>query len=148
MWLLAQIYELSIENTFRQLYFKGPSSFGFWSGQEIEDICYSITSTPASFWMLHYTQCVELCEQRFQSFMATVNFVLYFFVVYRVIQGCFFYMFVIRPFSKSFHTTMGHPSCVPKRLPYQGDVKVFQKSYRPHKEPKSSKRSDGLQFVQ
>lgn len=95
-WLF-HIHTLAIQQPLRSLYFRGPEALGFWGGAAIEDICYSLTATPSTFWTQHMQQCMQLCEQKLDAFTTAVNFVIYFVILVRLVNGLMFHVCFTRP---------------------------------------------------
>lgn len=70
---------------------------GFWGGTSWEDVCFSLSGTPSSFWVLHMDPCIEMCEQKFVSFSTAVNFIVYSYILLRVVNGFMFHISFTRP---------------------------------------------------
>jgi len=81
----------------RTLYFNGPTMLGFWGGAGKEDICYSLTGTTANFWIQHFAQCLQLCDQKFDAFRTVVVFISYSFLLYRLLTTIAFHLLFTRP---------------------------------------------------
>lgn len=94
---LGWIHDVFIQNPLRSLYFKGPEAMGFWAGMDMADICSSLTTTSAAFWLQHHNECLDLCEKRFGAFSTTVNFVVYTIILIRVLNGIVFHVCFTRP---------------------------------------------------
>jgi len=95
-WVQA-LHETFITRPLRQLYFNGPSGLGFWDGTSWEDICFSISGTPSSFWVSHMDPCLKMCEQKFFSFGTAVNFIVYSYILIRGVNGLMFHFSFTRP---------------------------------------------------
>lgn len=87
LWL----YEKTITNPLRILYFVGP----VWKNAPPDEICHSITGVPAAWWAEsgdHASACAELLDRKFHSFDASVMVTVYFtvltFVVLQLVCTC------------------------------------------------------------
>lgn len=89
-----------IHNPLYSLYFKGPENIGFWGGAAREDICFSLTTSPSSFWQENPIQCNILCEQRFEAFITLINFIIYSVIMVRLVNGIVFHLCFTRPVLK------------------------------------------------
>lgn len=90
-------------NPIRNLYFRGPwvNGWGFWSGKTIDEICtYINPSTNQLHWLKNNMECLEIVEKRFDSFMVIVNFTLYLFAIYKIIEVIWFRFFVMGPLAR------------------------------------------------
>ena len=91
------IHTTFIRQPLYSLYFNGPESLGFWGGAAPEDICFSLTATPSSFWQTNPIQCTNLCEQKFGAFSTFINFALYAVTLFRLANGIMFHVCFTRP---------------------------------------------------
>ena len=85
------IYEKTITNPLRILYFIGP----VWKNAPPDEICHSITGVPSVWWMENLDRqqaCADLLERKFHSFDAGVITCVYFtfltFVVLQLLCTC------------------------------------------------------------
>ena len=95
--IVKAVHSTCVRQPLRELYFKGPEKLGFWGGAAIEDICFSITSTPSLFWQQHTIQCYEICEQHFTSFFTIINFGLYCGIMLKIVNALVFHVCITRP---------------------------------------------------
>lgn len=95
--ILATVHTTLIRQPLRALYFNGPENLGFWGGAVQADICFSLTSTPSSFWQHNPIQCNTLCDQKFEAFSTFINFAIYAVLMLRVVNGLMFHVCFMRP---------------------------------------------------
>lgn len=84
-WVL-NVYNQLITAQLRDLYFNGPNfgGVGFWAGKEEAEICHELSPlSSVSFWRSHRDECVNQIENKFHTFVYTVNIAIYFFFLYR-----------------------------------------------------------------
>ena len=79
------------------LYFRGPTSLGFWGGAAEEDICFTLTGTTSLFWIQHMDECTTLTHQKFDAFTTVVMFVFYFTTLYRLCTVLAFHVCFTQP---------------------------------------------------
>ncbi len=94
---LRALHATLIRQPLYNLYFLGPDTLGFWAGAAPEDICFSLTATPSSFWRQNPIECTMLCEQKFTGFCTFVNFVMYAALLVRVLNAAVFHLCFTRP---------------------------------------------------
>jgi hypothetical protein len=96
---LKMIPDLFFVSPLRILYFRGPRIWGWggWEGISFEDICAQLTLVPASVWKDQITNCTELLERKFSTFLVSVFGAAYFFTLYKVISYIYFRYFVLAP---------------------------------------------------
>jgi hypothetical protein len=104
MWsLLWSMYDTLLLSPLRQLYLYGPVAYnmGFWQGKDSSEICQMMTNHNQLFWVEHHEECQALIETRFQSFKTTVEVLLYFTLMYKmvvvVLSSCSAVRFCTRP---------------------------------------------------
>jgi hypothetical protein len=51
-------------------------------------------------WLKNSAECLEIVEKRFESFMVIVNFTLYLFAIYKLIEVIWFRFFVMAPLAR------------------------------------------------
>jgi hypothetical protein len=97
------IYEKTITNPLRILYFIGP----VWKNAPPDEICHSLTGVPSTWWMENLDRqqaCADLLERKFHSFDAGVMTCTYFaflsFVVMQVACSCL----CVRPFVRAIRS--------------------------------------------
>jgi hypothetical protein len=85
------IYEKTITNPLRILYFVGP----VWKNAPPDEICHSLTGVPSAWWVENLDRqqaCADLLERKFSSFDASVMVTVYFtfltFVVLQLLCTC------------------------------------------------------------
>lgn len=85
------IYEKTITNPLRILYFVGP----VWKNAPPDEICHSLTGVPSSWWAENTERqqaCADLLERKFHSFdagvMTTVYFTFLTFVLLQIMCTC------------------------------------------------------------
>ena len=92
--LLSSVYNLLLVSPLRRLYLYGPAAYnvGFWEGKEASEMCQVMTNHNQLFWENNHEECQTLIETRFQSFKTTVEVVLYFTLMYKIVvavlTGC------------------------------------------------------------
>lgn len=73
----------------KRLYFHGPSNIilglGFWGGVSNERICATVKNTSEDVWSLAPKQCNQITEDLFESFLITVESILYFYLLMQII---------------------------------------------------------------
>ena len=97
--LVKYVPELLFVQPLRTLYFKGPRLMGWggWEGILLEDICSQLTTVPASIWRDQLSNCQDLVERKFQTFLVTISILSYCFVLYKVVAYLWFRYFVVAP---------------------------------------------------
>lgn len=87
--LFNNLYHHIIVSPLRQLYFYGPSfmQFGFWGGKPPSEICQTVTTYSEGFWRDNTAECSDIIENKFMSFQATVEVVVYFTLLYQLTRG-------------------------------------------------------------
>ena len=81
----------------KRLFLDGPVSLGFWGGARQEDICASITGSPAHFWATQVDACIQIVDRNFIAFATLVYSAFYLFCVFRFINTLLFYWSFTRP---------------------------------------------------
>lgn len=81
------IYEYFVICPLFTLYIHGPSlgQFGFWHGKTESQICAHLTSQSEVMWLNQVEACSELIQKRFNSSIRSIEVLLYFFVLMRVL---------------------------------------------------------------
>jgi len=85
------------------LYFGGPRLWGWggWEGISTEEICAQLTQVPAKVWE-NSTNCIELIERKFQTFLISIGSLAYFILVYKIINYVYLRYFILGPLLKEF----------------------------------------------
>jgi hypothetical protein len=76
-----------IEDTIRQMYFRGPSFLGCWEGRPLTDICSHLTTLPAHYWESNPALCYERATQRIDGIALVVRIAIYAYVALVVVRG-------------------------------------------------------------
>lgn len=73
----------------RRLYFHGPENIafglGFWQGLSQSEICARIKNTSEKTWDKLPDECEQITEQLFQSFLITVETILWFYILVQIL---------------------------------------------------------------
>ena len=93
------VYSTAVRAPLRRLYFEGPSAWGagFWAGQQRADICAQLTQFNSDFWVRHTSECTDLIDQRFRSFVVSAEVTAYSLLLYKCISSYLMHAAVIRP---------------------------------------------------
>lgn len=83
MEIMRSAYHAVVVEPLRQLYRNGPRPL-FWGARSTADVCYEMTNFDAKFWDAHVGDCTDMIDERFASFLATVECVLYFICLYKL----------------------------------------------------------------
>lgn len=83
---LSHLYQHTIVEPLRKLYFAGPTQLGGWGGSTESAICQQLSPLPNAFWELHVDECSDLLQLKFDAFRVTVEVVLYFCVLYYLVK--------------------------------------------------------------
>jgi hypothetical protein len=88
----AKVYRKGIFEPLRALYLNAPAvgQFGGWHGFTLVQVCGRLSGQPEMFWDGHYAECENMVDDRFQSFLITGQTILYFFLLYRTLQGAMY----------------------------------------------------------
>jgi len=70
----------------KQLYFNGPSKFGFWQGLSAPEICERLTRVGADLWNQNPRECETLISRDFHAFYITINSISLFLLFWRSID--------------------------------------------------------------
>lgn len=72
-------------------YFGGPKlhGWGMWGGEPMHEICSVILSPPASLWLSGTARevCISAIRRNFESFLITIQFVVYLYILFHVIKS-------------------------------------------------------------
>ena len=81
---MGQIYTILIIHPLKQLYLNGPQvlNVGFWEGQPLNVICHHMTGQPETFWQRHEYECVQLIDDKFESYLTMVEISAYFYCLF------------------------------------------------------------------
>lgn len=93
------VYSTAVRAPLRRLYFEGPCAWGagFWAGQNRVDICAQLTQFTSDFWVRHMSECTDLIEQRYRSFVVSVEITAYSVLLYKCISSYLTHATIIRP---------------------------------------------------
>ena len=91
-WAASAVYDLVWKQPLRELFMFGPQGW-FWAGASDSDMCYGMSTMPASFWLDNPEACQELISRNFETFHRATTTVAYFaslllLGVYATRQGC------------------------------------------------------------
>ena len=88
--MLNHLYAAVIIAPIRKLYFFGPSlsGVGFWRGLSPPEICSHLTSYSEAFWSENPGDCHILLENKFYSFLVSIEVLLYFVLIYKLSALC------------------------------------------------------------
>ena len=88
--MFHHLYATVIIAPIRKLYFFGPSlsGVGFWRGLSPPEICSHLTSYSEAFWSENPTDCHILLENKFYSFLVSIEVLLYFVLIYKLSALC------------------------------------------------------------
>ena len=78
---------------------QGPAFMGagFWEGQSAHDICAHLTSFSSDFWLQHRSECARMVRQRTDTFLVSVETLLYSLLLYRCVTGYMTHLTFVRP---------------------------------------------------
>ena len=95
-----------IVTPFAHLYLSGPSinGYGFWHGLQSEEICARLTNVPASHWIQHEDQCMQLVQTHFQAFLVAVQVIIYGYMIWTTFHMLCHYYFITKPMLKAAFT--------------------------------------------
>jgi len=94
------LYDVFIMKPLRNIYFNGPSLFGFWEGKESTDICAAITGVSATFWVSNTEECNHVLAQKIQAFVTGGVFLLYLLFIYHLLSYISFQLCVMYPMKR------------------------------------------------
>ena len=90
-----------ILNPLENLYFGGPTvlGVGFWEQLPKKDICSRLTGVSATFWQgpSAITECEELIDRKYQTFLTGCFTATYIWLLYRIISYTLYRIFVLKP---------------------------------------------------
>ncbi len=91
----------------RTLYFGGPRLWGWggWEGISFQEICAQLTQVPAKVWE-NSTDCRELVERKFQTFLISLGAGTYIFLVFKLVNYIWLRYFILGPLLKEFKDHM------------------------------------------
>ena len=98
---LRATYNVLLIAPLHTLYFHGPflHGYGFWAGTPPEDMCAALMpGTSALFWITHVDECAAVLDKRFHAFLTAILVCGYVGLLYKLVTGACFYLFVVRPF--------------------------------------------------
>ena len=92
-----------ITNPLYILYRKGPrmNGFGFWEGKSDAEMCSILTNTMNDIWLNNPSDCIEIINRNYGSFVISIYTLLLVFLFWKCITMFFYYVFVIKPLKKS-----------------------------------------------
>jgi len=91
-WLsqpLTAVYQRLCVRPLARLYLLGPKALGFWQGAQPEQMCSTLTASPATFWTQSLTtrqECHRLIGVHFQSYLVLVETVLLAVAAYKSVK--------------------------------------------------------------
>lgn len=81
------MYHHFLVEPLRRLYLSGPGLLGFWEGKEFSAICQELTGHSEGFWQEHPDECLRMVDKRFNSYLSTLEIILYFYLLREVYHG-------------------------------------------------------------
>lgn len=88
-WFRNWIWEPFFVNPLKRLYFHGPDNIvfglGFWQGVSQSEICAKIKNTSERTWEKLPQECELLTDQLFQSFLVTIETLLWFYLLIQIL---------------------------------------------------------------
>jgi hypothetical protein len=116
--VLTFVHHAVVVAPLKQLYFQGPvlHGYGFWGGVATEDMCASMTpGTTAAFWFKNKDDCSHLVDLHFQSFLISVQTIIYLVTLYKLVNMFFFRTFVLRPALSQMQELLAHSQALRTR---------------------------------
>jgi len=87
---LWSLYNTCVLNMLFRLYIGGPSfaGYGFWEGQQNNEICAQMTRSSSSFWDNNHSECDAIIFRRFYSWVILFeSSVMFFFMIAVILRA-------------------------------------------------------------
>jgi len=98
---MSGIADLFLSAPLWALFHKGPSWLGGWQGRDQADMCAEITNSPATFWIVHESECTGIVEKKFQSYQIVVQTLAYAYLLFTmlglIVRACIFKWTIVNP---------------------------------------------------
>ena len=92
--MLSSLYEFLIIRPLRYVYMNGPIylNFGGWEGQSIYSICSQMSPQEESFWYNHESECIQIIDKKFYSYVSIIEITLYFYILHLLFKLIYYYV--------------------------------------------------------